>query len=81
MALSILDAAIAARSAVLDGMSGAADINQKLERMLRDPEPVYRSPGSPRNTTTAPRDDEKLSGVLPKTFGAAGCATMGRPLW
>jgi hypothetical protein len=58
--LSVLDAAIAARCAVLDGVRGAADINQKLERMLQDPEPVYLSRGRLWNTTTAPRNDESL---------------------
>ena len=46
VALSILNAAIAARSAVLDGVRDAADINQQLERMLHDPEPVYLSRGT-----------------------------------
>ena len=45
VALSILDAAIAARSAVLSGVRDAAGINQKLEGMLQNPEPVYLSRG------------------------------------
>ena len=54
----MLDAAIAARSAVLDGVRDAADISQKLERMVHDPEPVYLSRGRIWNATTAPRNDE-----------------------
>ena len=51
VALSIADAAIAAYSAGRDGVSGAADINQKLERMVHDPEPVYLSRGTLWNAT------------------------------
>jgi hypothetical protein len=45
VALSILDAAIAVRSAVPGGVRDAAGINQKLEGMLQNPEPVYLSRG------------------------------------
>jgi len=51
VALSILDAAIAASSAVLDGVRNAADISEKLERMLHDPETVYLSRGTLWNAT------------------------------
>jgi len=51
VALSVVDAAIAACSAARDGVLGAADINQKLERMLHDPEPVYLSRGTLWNAT------------------------------
>ncbi|MGA8758159.1 MAG: hypothetical protein WB611_17860, partial [Stellaceae bacterium] len=51
VALSIVDAAIAARSATLDGVRNAADINQKLDRVVDDPEPVYLSRGTLWNAT------------------------------
>ena len=51
VALSIVDGAIAARSAVHDGLSNATDISQKLERMLHDPEPIYLSRGTLWNAT------------------------------
>jgi hypothetical protein len=44
--LSILDAAIAARAAVLSGLRDAAGINQKLDGMLQNPEPAYLSRGN-----------------------------------
>lgn len=46
MALSTLNAAIAGNSAVRDAASDAADIKQKLERMVHDPRPVYLSRGT-----------------------------------
>ncbi len=45
MALSTLNVAIAAISAVRDGVRNAADIKQQLERMVRDQRPVYLSRG------------------------------------
>ena len=46
IALSALNAAIAGNSAVRDAVSSAADINQKLERMVSAPGPVYLSRGT-----------------------------------
>ena len=45
IALSALNVAIAGNSAVRDGLGNAADIKQKLERMVHDPSPVYLSRG------------------------------------
>jgi hypothetical protein len=51
MALSTLNAAIAGNSAVRDGVNNAADIKQKLERMVHDPGPVYLSRGTMWNAS------------------------------
>lgn len=46
MALSTLNAAIAGNSAVRDAVNSATDIDQKLERMVSAPGPVYLSRGT-----------------------------------
>jgi len=46
IALSTINAAIAGNSAVRDGVANAADIKQKLERMVHDQRPVYLSRGT-----------------------------------
>jgi hypothetical protein len=55
--LSIFNAAIGARTAVLVGVREGADINQKLARMVHDPEPIYLSRGYQDGAIrTAPED-------------------------
>jgi hypothetical protein len=49
-ALSLLNSAIAAYSAVRDGVDYANDIEEKLDRMTHDPGPVYLSRGTVWNS-------------------------------
>jgi hypothetical protein len=57
VALSIFNAAIGARTAVLVGMRDGAEINQKLALMVGDPEPIYLSRGWQDGAIrTAPED-------------------------